>query len=156
MIVVVPRAKTVSAAKRNKHSERRQIDFFRSLCSFQSFLSHVASSCSRESSRTFTWYQTSRPGLARGDWEYVGYVHDVHVMYFRRMLKWTGDLTHGILRRIWRARNKALDGPWFKRKENRHDQSILSMILKVETSEPHDSPSDYRASAVPILQRPRM
>ena len=30
------------------------------------------------------------------------------------------------------ARNKALDGPWFKRKENRHDQSILSMILKVE------------------------
>eukprot|EP00913_Durusdinium_trenchii_P004047 g3749.t1 len=26
--------------------------------------------------------------------------------------------------------NKALDGPWFKRKENRHDQSILSMILK--------------------------
>ncbi|CAK9092030.1 Uncharacterized protein SCF082_LOCUS43323 [Durusdinium trenchii] len=28
------------------------------------------------------------------------------------------------------SRNKALDGPWFKRKENRHDQSILSMILK--------------------------
>ena len=28
------------------------------------------------------------------------------------------------------ARNKTLDGPWLK--ENRHDQSILSMILKVE------------------------
>lgn len=30
------------------------------------------------------------------------------------------------------SRNKDLDGPWYKRKENRHDQSILSMILKVE------------------------
>eukprot|EP00439_Symbiodinium_sp_Y106_P038878 s680_g4.t1 len=28
------------------------------------------------------------------------------------------------------SRNTALDGPWHKRKENRHDQSLLSMVIK--------------------------
>lgn len=43
---------------------------------------------------------------------------------------WEGLMTDFHLVSDEPSRNKALDGPWFKRKENRHDQSILSMILK--------------------------
>eukprot|EP00435_Cladocopium_sp_Y103_P075843 s5_g66.t1 len=41
------------------------------------------------------------------------------------------QIWEGLMTATW---NKALDGPWFKRKENRHDQSILSMILKASVA----------------------
>lgn len=44
--------------------------------------------------------------------------------------EWLEELVAGHPEKL--SRNKDLDGPWYKRKENRHDQSILSMILKVE------------------------
>ena len=47
---------------------------------------------------------------------------------------WEGLMTDFHLVSDEPSRNKALDGPWFKRKENRHDQSILSMILKASIS----------------------
>lgn len=47
---------------------------------------------------------------------------------------WEGLMTDFHLVSDEPSRNKALDGPWFKRKENRHDQSILSMILKASVA----------------------
>ena len=56
---------------------------------FLVMLLSLAVSCSRELLRTFTWYQTSPPGLASGHLgSFLGYVHDVHdvhVMYFPHM-----------------------------------------------------------------------
>eukprot|EP00930_Biecheleria_cincta_P086449 TRINITY_DN75729_c0_g1_i1.p1 TRINITY_DN75729_c0_g1~~TRINITY_DN75729_c0_g1_i1.p1 ORF type:complete len:456 (-),score=76.85 TRINITY_DN75729_c0_g1_i1:2-1369(-) len=43
---------------------------------------------------------------------------------------WEGLLADFHLASDEPSRNKSLDGPWHKRKENRHDQSLLSMLIK--------------------------